>query len=718
MARVYGVDFVSVITRGSQFRVEAVMLRVARPLNYVLPSPSPDQVGAQAAMECVPLLLEPVSSVYTDPVVVLDFQSLYPSVMIAYNMCYSTLLGRIDANDAAGAVKRRIGFVPWAAPHALPHLAQRAFTARNGAVFASRADREGVLPRMLRDILDTRVMVKHAIKREGGAGSVQQRVRDARQMALKMIANVTYGYTGAGFSGRMPCAELADAIVDTGRAALEAAIDMVEGDRNWGADVVYGDTDSLFVRLPGRTRQEAFFIGRVRAHRLGACPSARRLMRPPHPPRNVQEIADRVTRANPEPMKLKLEKVYIPCALVSKKRYVGASYEDEEAKVRPSFSPPPSSSSPLDLTAGCGGVPDPPQVAYDAKGLETVRRDSCGLVAATMERALRVLFRTRDMSQVKATVVEACRKALSGDVSLRDCLFAKEVKLGRYRNPASLPPAAVVATRAMMADPRAEPRYKERVPYVVVHGTPGARLVDLVVAPEVAASSRSDLRVNGVYYVSRQIVPALARVLNLAGGDVEAWVRDMQRPPPQQRLGAGPRVWPGLAVYDPPRALAAAAPAAGSGAANAEDPVAEWVEALQRGDRLGARARVLAPGSHASEDHDSAPRRQRSTVDRYFLSRRCALCRAASVGTFCDPCGQSVSRAAAVVETRGRLARRGLARARLHCRHCAGSVEVADACVNTDCDMFYRRQRLEEEAALADHLVADVHRLAVARSRK
>lgn len=346
-----------------------------------------------------------------------------------------------------------------------------------------------------------------------------------------------------------------------------------------------------------------------------------------------------------------------------------------------------------------------------------MRRDSCPLVAGTMERALRVLFRTRDMSQVKAAVVEACGKTLSGEVSLRECMFSKEVKLGRYRNPASLPPAAVVATRAMMADPRAEPRYKERVPYVVVHGTPGARLVDLVVAPEVAASPRSDLRLNGVYYVSRQVVPALARVLNLGGGDVEAWVRDMQRPHPQQRLGGGPRMWPGWAVYDPPRALAAAAPEPGAGA-GAEDPVAEWVEALQRGDRIGARARVVPPGSDASEAQEAAPRRQRSTVDRFFLSRRCALCRAPSVGAFCDPCGHNVSRAAAVVETRGRVARRGLERARLHCRHCAGSLEAADACVNTDCDVFYRRQRLEEGAAMADQLVADVHRLAATRARQ
>lgn len=44
---------------------------------------------------------------------------------------------------------------------------------------------------------------------------------NARQLALKFLANVTYGYTSATFSGRMPMVEIADAIVQTGRETLE-----------------------------------------------------------------------------------------------------------------------------------------------------------------------------------------------------------------------------------------------------------------------------------------------------------------------------------------------------------------------------------------------------------------------------------------------------------------------------------------------------------------
>uniref|UniRef100_A0A183G7L2 DNA-directed DNA polymerase n=1 Tax=Heligmosomoides polygyrus TaxID=6339 RepID=A0A183G7L2_HELPZ len=110
-----------------------------------------------------------------------------------------------------------------------------------------------------------------------------KRVLDARQLALKNVANVTYGYTSANFSGRMPCVEVADAILGKGRETLERAIQMVNEGNYGGARVVYGDTDSMFVLVPGATKAEAFAIGR-------------------------RIVAD-VTNANPTPVVLKLEKV-------------------------------------------------------------------------------------------------------------------------------------------------------------------------------------------------------------------------------------------------------------------------------------------------------------------------------------------------------------------------------------------------------------------------
>lgn len=116
----------------------------------------------------------------------------------------------------------------------------------------------------------------------------------------------------------------------------------------------------MFIMLPGASKADAFRIGR--------------------------EIAAEVTAANPDPVKLKFEKVYLPCILQTKKRYVGFMYEHED-QVEPVF---------------------------EAKGIETVRRDFCPAVAKTLEKSLRLLFTTKDVSLVKEYLTEQWLKVLMG----------------------------------------------------------------------------------------------------------------------------------------------------------------------------------------------------------------------------------------------------------------------------------------------------------------
>jgi DNA polymerase family B len=82
-------------------------------------------------------------------------------------------------------------------PEALPRNVDDLLIAANGVAFTSPRVRPGVLPRLLREILETRVMVKGAMK-STKRDRVLQRCFNARQFALKLIANVTYGYTAAG----------------------------------------------------------------------------------------------------------------------------------------------------------------------------------------------------------------------------------------------------------------------------------------------------------------------------------------------------------------------------------------------------------------------------------------------------------------------------------------------------------------------------------------
>lgn len=77
-------------------------------------------------------------------------------------------------------------------------------------------------------------------------------------------------------------------------------------------------------------------------------------------------------------------------------------------------------------------------------------------------------------AQVKEYLERQWGKILANRVSVQDFVFAKEVRLGTYSPKAAVvPPAAIVAAKAMATDPRAEPRFAERVPYVVVYGEPG-----------------------------------------------------------------------------------------------------------------------------------------------------------------------------------------------------------------------------------------------------
>ncbi|KAK5107743.1 hypothetical protein LTR62_000719 [Meristemomyces frigidus] len=479
-ARLLGVDFFSVFSRGSQFKVESLMFRIAKPENFVLVSPSRKQVGAQNALECLPLVMEPQSAFYTSPVLVLDFQSLYPSVMIAYNYCYSTCLGRVT--DWRGTNK--LGFADFAREAGLLGLVENDVNiAPNGIMYVRPQMRKSLLAKMLGEILETRVMVKSGMKVDRHDKTLQ-RLLNNRQLALKLIANVTYGYTSASFSGRMPCSEIADSIVQTGRETLEKAIALIHSVERWGAEVVYGDTDSLFVHLKGRTKDEAFVIG--------------------------NEIAKAVTERNPRPVKLKFEKVYLGCVLLAKKRYVGFKYESSEQK----------------------------EPEFDAKGIETVRRDGTPAEQKMEEKALKILFRTADLSAVKRYFQGQCRKIMQGRVSVQDFCFAKEVKLGTYADKGPPPPGALIATRRMLKDARAEPQYGERVPYVVIAGAPGARLWERCVEPEkLVRDERVEL--DAEYYINKNLIPPLERIFNLVGANVRAWFDEMPKVQRIRSIGAG-----------------------------------------------------------------------------------------------------------------------------------------------------------------------------------
>ncbi|VDK66769.1 unnamed protein product, partial [Onchocerca ochengi] len=465
MARLYGIQFNEVLTRGSQFRVESMLLRLARREKYVAPSISPAQRGAMCSPETLPLTMEPESGFYRDPVIVLDFQSLYPSIIIAYNYCFTTCLGKVSHIENICSANRIIEFGGLEYNCPIDDIVSMLATNRlhispTGAIFCRRTVRKGLMPVMLEEILNTRVMVKKAAK-ESKKDRRLARILEARQMALKLIANVTYGYSAANFSGRMPCVEVADAIVGKGRETLEQAIKLVDEGAYGNSRVIYGDTDSMFVVCPGATRAEAFDIGK--------------------------RIADDVTRINPNPVKLKLEKIMHPLILESKKRYVGMSYES------------------INDVEGI----------FDAKGIETVRRDTCPLVSKILEKALHLLFANDMNRMVRYLDMQLSNLSL---LPLSDFIFSRE-----YRK--SYAESAIVASKLIAEKRKAicqryEPEVGERVPYIIVSGEPNSTLISCVREPEEFILDRR-LKINFEYYVRRQVLPSLHRALDLVPLKIE-----------------------------------------------------------------------------------------------------------------------------------------------------------------------------------------------------
>ncbi|AET38111.1 DNA-directed DNA polymerase Ecym_2378 [Eremothecium cymbalariae DBVPG len=471
-ARLIGIDFYSVMSRGSQFKVESFLARICKSEYFILLSPSKSALKKQKALECVPLIMEPQSSFYKSPLLVLDFQSLYPSVMMAYNYCYSTVIGRVreltNKNNEIGITKINI-------PANILHLMDEHITiSPNGVLFLRENIRKSVLSKMLKDILSTRILIKETMKALPKEERSLLNSLNNRQLALKFLANVIYGYTSASYSGRMPCSDIADSIVQTGRETLRKAIEMIESEYAWGAKVVYGDTDSLFVYLPGKSLEQAFEIG--------------------------NSIARAVTAANPSPVKLQFEKVYHPCILVSKKRYVGYSYQDLSQKV-PKF---------------------------DAKGIETIRRDGCPAQQKIVQKSLEILFLEKDLSKVKSYVMDQFRKITLGNVSIQDFCFAREVRIGTYKNEYVLPPAARVAEDNMLKDIMAKPEYRERVSYVVVKGKQGERLLDRCISPDEFMAS-PNLELDADYYITKTLLPPLERFFNLVSMDIRQCYRELPR---------------------------------------------------------------------------------------------------------------------------------------------------------------------------------------------
>ena len=185
------------------------------------------------------LVLEPKKGFYDSHVLLLDFASLYPSIIQEYDLCFTTVdwapvAKRMEAraNGESDAKKARTedDVEVEEAAEELPPLPDRG----DGA--------KGVLPRVLKNIISKRREVKGLLKKEKNVK--KRETYEIRQMALKLTANSMYGCLGFSHS-RFYAKPLAALVTSLGRDTLQATADVAE--KELGLEVIYGDTDSIMI---------------------------------------------------------------------------------------------------------------------------------------------------------------------------------------------------------------------------------------------------------------------------------------------------------------------------------------------------------------------------------------------------------------------------------------------------------------------------------------
>ncbi|KAH9866079.1 DNA-directed DNA polymerase delta [Plenodomus biglobosus] len=280
MARVTGVPFNYLLARGQQVRFISQLFRKALDHQLIVPDlPNQGDSGDQYEGATV---IEPKRGYYKQPVATLDFASLYPSIMQAHNLCYTTWLDKHTVEKLK--MKKDEDYI----------------VTPNGDMFCTAKTRKGLLTQILEELLGARKKAKRELAIE--TDPFKKAVLNGRQLALKVSANSVYGLTGAT-NGKLPCLAIASSTTSFGRQMIEKTKAEVEAKYNIAngyshdAEVIYGDTDSVMVKFGTSELAEAMKLG--------------------------EEAAEYVSSKFIKPIKLEFEKVYFPYLLINKKRYAG-----------------------------------------------------------------------------------------------------------------------------------------------------------------------------------------------------------------------------------------------------------------------------------------------------------------------------------------------------------------------------------------------------------
>ena len=228
MVKIVNLPIYDVNRMGFSQLVEWYIMKQASAFNEIAPN-KPDHEEVQKRRFSTyqgAFVYEPKPGLYRD-ISVFDFRSLYPTILGSHNIGPDT----INCECCKSTSKEIFD---------------------EGERYWFCGKKKGFIPTLIEDLISRRVRIKEIIKTEMG-GAEKFAFLDARQNSLKLLANSFYGYLGF-FGARWYSIECARSTTAWGRHYIHKVIEKAQAN---GFIVLYSDTDSVFLTLNGKTKNDA-----------------------------------------------------------------------------------------------------------------------------------------------------------------------------------------------------------------------------------------------------------------------------------------------------------------------------------------------------------------------------------------------------------------------------------------------------------------------------
>ena len=453
--------------RGQQVRYVAQVLRKARTAEAVpmlLNRPHDGWCGEGESGFEGATVNEPERGFHKDPggVVVLDWKSLYPALMMSHNLCPSTVVRdpRAPGAPTEGVVEHRISDTMVA------HFATH---------------QRGILPRILEELSAERNASKRRMKthlkaaKEAATDEERRRhkalanVYDGRQLALKVSSNSVYGCNGTDI-GSWPNLFVSAATTLQGRNAMVVKKQILP-QRFPGIRIIYGDTDSVFVAFP-----QAATLEESAALAVQACEHVNHHF---------------MHTLGLKWMELEYEKTYKPYLIEGKKRYMGRKYE-------------PGADGAMELKG------------MDAKGVETERKDTLPFTKDVMVSVRDALLVDLDEHKAFAAFCAHMDELVADRVPMERLILKKNLS-SKVESKTDVIAHAKVNALRREREAGSEAATNEQVEYVMVVGHKSAKATELAEDPEYVAEQ--GLKLNRKWYFEHCVVEALGKIFSMTAVD-------------------------------------------------------------------------------------------------------------------------------------------------------------------------------------------------------